>query len=204
MPPLAKRELGEYLDAVSSASPAPGGGSVAAVVAALAAAVGSMVTAISARGSEDKALLAHGEQCQTFRDNFLSWATDDQVAFEDVMRALRLSKEDETRASQLEACLVRAAEVPLQVARACLELIDLLDDIVGQSSRHCISDIGASAHLANAACRTSLLNVWINTSFMNDAAVVTSLNAEADRLQTACSARSEQVVRRVVSCIRGG
>jgi len=80
--PLRETSLGDYLEAVSSSMPTPGGGSVAAVVAALSAALGSMVTAISTKKSDNDQITTLAAACSGFRETFLRLSAEDQSAFE--------------------------------------------------------------------------------------------------------------------------
>ena len=113
MPTLQETTLRQYLDDVSSASPAPGGGSVAAVVASLAAALGSMVTVLSMKKSNNPRIAELGAACSGFRETFLRLSAEDEAAFNAVMQALQLPKEEPTRATQIEVTVQAAAQAPL-------------------------------------------------------------------------------------------
>ena len=203
MPTLREITLGKYLDAVSSAAPTPGGGSVAAVVAALGAALGSMVTAISAGKSEKSQIDELAAECAAFRETFLRLSIEDQSAFDAVMAALKLPKDDANRSERIEATVKAAAEVPLTVAQSCLDLLIVLESLVELASRHCISDVGAATHLALAALRSSLLNVHINVTFMKNKDAADEFEASAAQLENEGQTRSLRIVGQVVACIRG-
>lgn len=200
---LRETTIGEYLDAVSSSDPTPGGGGVAAVAAALGAGLGSMVTAISATKSDDDRISELAAECGVLREALLGLSMEDQTVFDDVMSALRLPKDDPARAQGLESTVRAAAEVPLKVARTCLQLLTVLESLVTLASRHCISDIGAAAHLAHAAIKASLLNVYINITFMKDADAAAKLDAAAIQLESDGRVITQRVVDQVVACIRG-
>ena len=199
MPTLRETKLGTYLEAVCSASPTPGGGSVAAVVAAL----GSMVTAISAKKSQDSEIPALAAICSGYCETFLRLSAEDQSAFDAVMSALKLPKDDANRASQIEVTVQAAARAPLAVAQSCLELLIDLETLGTLASRHCISDVGAAAHLALAALRASLLNVHINMTFMKDQAAAVAFEASASELENEGTARCQRIVDQVIARIRG-
>lgn len=200
---LRETSLGKYLDDVSSKTPTPGGGSVAAVVAALGAALGSMVTAISGGKSESLQIAELATKCASHRETFLRLSIEDQSAFDAVMLALKRSKDDPSRADHVEDTVQAAAEVPLTVAQSCLDLLIILETLVPVASRHCISDVGAAAHLALAALRASLLNVHINITFMKDRRAADEFEASAVQLENEGQARSQRIVAQVVAHIRG-
>ncbi|MCK4570470.1 cyclodeaminase/cyclohydrolase family protein [Candidatus Bipolaricaulota bacterium] len=203
MSSLCETSLGKYLDDVASKAPTPGGGSVAAVVAALGAALGSMVTAISGGKSDHDQIEALSKECSSMRETFLRLSLEDQSAFDAVMSALKLSKDDPSRADRVEATVQAAAEAPLTIAQSCLDLLIVLESLVPVASRHCISDVGAAAHLALAALRASLLNVHINITFMKDRHAADEFEASAVRLENEGQARSQRIVNQVVARIRG-
>jgi len=203
MPTLRETTLAKYLDDVSSAAPTPGGGSVAAVVAALGASLGSMVTAISASKSENSQIGKLATECAAFREAFLRLSIEDQSAFDAVMSALKLPKDDANRSERIEATVKAAAEVPLTVARSCLDLLIVLESLAELASRHCISDVGAAAHLALAALRSSLLNVHINITFMKNKDAADKFEASAAQLENEGRIRSLRIVDQVFASIRG-
>jgi methenyltetrahydrofolate cyclohydrolase len=203
MSTLRETKLGTYLEAISSASPTPGGGSVAAVVAALGAALGSMVTALSAKKSEDGQITALAAKCSGYCETFLRLSAEDQSAFDAVMSALKLPKDDANRADQIEVTVQAAARAPLAVAQSCVELLSDLESLGTLASRHCISDVGAAAYLALAALRASLLNVHINMTFMKDQAAAVAFDASASELENEGTARCQRIVDQVIARIRG-
>jgi len=203
MSTLHDTTLGKYLDDVASAAPTPGGGSVAAVVAALGASLGSMVTAISARKSEDDQIGELAAECETFREMFLRLSVEDQSAFEAVMSALRLPQDDPGRTERVESSVQAAAQVPLTVAKTCLKLLAVLESLATLASRHCVSDVGAAAHLALAAMRASLLNIHINITFMKDSDAAAEFDAAAVQLENDGQVRSQRIADQVIACIRG-
>ena len=193
--------LREYLDSVASDAPTPGGGSVAALTAALAAALGSMVTSIASRTSHDPNLQALAAVCTQSRTRFAQLAEADEQAFGRVMDALRLSKDIPARVEQLEASLEEAAAVPLDVVETCQRLLTALQQLAVLASRHCVSDVGAAALLGLAAARACLLNVHINASFMRRAGASQAWSRAADtaehQVQQLCDRIMSDVLKRI-------
>jgi formiminotetrahydrofolate cyclodeaminase len=203
MPTLRDSTLGTYLDDVSSARPTPGGGSVAAVVGALGSALGVMVTAIASAKSKSDQIDALATACIQARETFLRLSREDQSAFDAVMAALKLPKDDATRSQQVESTVQTAAQVPLSIAQACVDLLGTLESLVPLASRHSVSDIGAASHFALAAMRSSLLNVAINVTFMKDRSLAATFESAAAQLESEGASRSQRVADQVLRLIRG-
>jgi formiminotetrahydrofolate cyclodeaminase len=162
-----------------------------------------MVTALTANKSENDQIAGLAARCSGYCDGFLRLSAEDQFAFEAVMAALKLPKDDSQRAEQIEATVQAAAHAPLAVAHSCLEFLIDLESLVTLSSRHCISDVGAAAHLAVAALRASLLNVHINITFMKDQAAANAFEASANALESEGTTRSQRIADQVIARIRG-
>lgn len=194
--------LREYLDSVASDAPTPGGGSVAALTAALASALGSMVTSITARTSQDPDLQALAEVCTQSRNRFAQLAEADEHAFGRVMDALRLPKDNPARADRLEASLEEAATVPLDTVATCQRLLAALQQLAGLASRHCVSDVGAAALLGLAAARACLLNVHINASFMRRAGASQAWSRAADTAEQQVQQLCDHILSDVIARVR--
>jgi methenyltetrahydrofolate cyclohydrolase len=203
MTTLGDLTIATYLGRVSSADPTPGGGSVASLTAALAAALGSMVAAISDKKSPDRDAGKLAERCTSMREALLELSTDDEAAFRNVIEALRLPKDDPSRADRLDIVLRAAADVPMTVGRTCLDLLAILESLSVSSSRHAVSDVGAAAYLALAALQASRLNVQINAIYLADQSAARQLEAAASQLETEGQQRCRLIVERVVDRIRG-
>jgi methenyltetrahydrofolate cyclohydrolase len=199
----SKLSLTAYLDQLASADPTPGGGSAAAVSAALGAALGSMVSAISSKSRDAEGLEPIAAACTTYRETFMQLAEEDERAFREVMAALRRSKQDPDRQEALQRSLNDAASVPLCTAETCLELLGTLSELTERSTRHCVSDVGAAAHLSLAALRAALLSVHVNLSLMTLPQRAQTICEAADRIESQALVLSEQVATRVMDRIRG-
>lgn len=183
--------MDEFLADLASDSPAPGGGSAAAVVGALSAALSSMVAnlTIGKSGyenlSEDyKNLLSETVE---IRDEFLEAIAEDMDAYNKVMDAYRLPKdskqEKEERTSKLQQALKGATEPPMKMAELAREVLDISRTCAKTGNKHAVTDAGASAILAEATTRTALLNVDINLGSINDEEFVKTLSDKRDTLE---------------------
>lgn len=168
--PLRSLTLAGFADVLSTDSPAPGGGSVAALNGSLAAGLIAMVAAISHAKNETDAPRSRldqlGIRAQELKRWYLAAVDRDTVAFNEVLAAMRLPRgtpnEMQLRDDAVVAANVGAAKVPLEVLEQTAELLQLALDVAGEASPNTISDIGVAAACAAAAAEGASLNVRIN------------------------------------------
>jgi glutamate formiminotransferase/formiminotetrahydrofolate cyclodeaminase len=169
-PRLASMTLRDFVDELSSESPAPGGGSVAALAASMAAALAGMVAVLShtKKGFEAKQpeLARIAGRAQELKDAMLAAVDADTAAFDRFLDAMRLPKntpdEQTAREAAMADATVGAAEVPLGVLETCPEIIDLCRDIARIGLQASLSDAGVGAQLGRAAAAGAYQNVCIN------------------------------------------
>ncbi len=198
--PLIKQTLENFADTTASEAPAPGGGSVAAYVGALGAALGTMVANLSAhkRGWEEQWQL-FSEQAESGQDlvrHLCSLVDEDTLAFNGIMEAFKLPKntpeETQIRKNAIQEATKNAIEVPLAVMKACLKTYPLLLEMAKNGNPNSASDAGVGALCATAALKGAFLNVRINAGSYTDKAFVQNLLAEAQiMLQSAENAEKE-------------
>jgi formiminotetrahydrofolate cyclodeaminase len=186
----AERTLDGYLDDVAAGTPTPGGGSVAAVVGALAAALGEMITNLTldreAHASAEVELQAAGERLRALRQTLRRAAQADEAAYASYRTASALPRgsdaEKAARRLARQQALLEATEVPLRVARSATEVARVLETVARSGSPHLRSDAALGALLAETALRGALLNVWGNAAMLiaEDRAGV--FRAEAEQL----------------------
>jgi glutamate formiminotransferase/formiminotetrahydrofolate cyclodeaminase len=171
-PVLADATVGGFVHAVASESPAPGGGSVAALAGTLAAALGTMVANLSAhkrgwdqRWEEFSAWAVRGKDCH---QALLRLVDDDTRAFDALLTAHRLPADQPGRAEAVQAATARAIEVPLAVMEVSLEAMDVLEAMASVGLPSSVSDAGTGALLATAAVRGAHLNVRTNAAGLTD------------------------------------
>lgn len=187
--PIAERTIGTYLDTLASSAPAPGGGSVAGVVGALAAALGQMVISLTDRGSNpDPELRSLDDALRRHRDACLIAAEEDERAYARYVTATKLRKEsvDEkaTRRRSMQHSLIIAAETPLGLARTSLDLLDRLRAVIETGRSHVLSDADIAASLAHASVTAALVNVRVNIPMIEDAERSQSLTQAAYDIET--------------------
>jgi formiminotetrahydrofolate cyclodeaminase len=184
--------VGDYLDALASSSPAPGGGSAAAFTGALAASLAEMVCRLSlGRSDEDDGeaqLQAALESAEGLRHRLLRLATEDAVAYAVYLAATGLPKttavEKTERRAAMQAALRTAADVPTDIAAACSRIVQALEPIARLGSKHVLSDVEVAVLLAESAARGALANVRVNARLMRDREVADGYLGRAKLIET--------------------
>ncbi len=168
--PLRVESLSDYLEQLASREAVPGGGSAAALVGALGAALAAMVARIGAPGGQ----LAR--EADELRAKLIEARFRDETAFRAVVAAQALPKgsdsERAARRSALETALNGAAEAPLHAASLALEVLELSERVFEASTAALVSDAGCAAEFANAAVLACGYNVRINHRYMKDTAAI--------------------------------
>lgn len=180
--------LEQYLNDLSSNSPTPGGGNVAALCGALSSSLGAMVCGLTI--GKKKYLEVEAEMIQLkdkltgFRNKFVELGNNDNKAFDQVMLAFKLPKETESekeeRSKKIEEATLGAAEVPAEVMRACRELIPLIKTIIEKGNRNSLSDAGVAAILIETAAKGAFLNVLINCASLNNQTIANEIKKRAE------------------------
>lgn len=198
---IRSRTIGEFLEELSSANPTPGGGSVAALSAAIAAGLGLMVGAIGLKKREDKPIAQLVTRLNPLREDFLDFVGRDEEAFSAVMDAYHLPKEDKTRPEAIQGALRGAAEVPLQVAEGCVQLLELLVELAPLGTRQSVSDVGVAALLGKGALEAALLNVEINLAYIKNEQAIARIASRKDELSVKGAKLAKRALARVQACL---
>ena len=183
---LTEKTVSDFTQALAGKIPVPGGGGAAAMAGALAAALGSMAANYTI-GKKNYAMYEDDvkeilKTTEEIRLNLLDLIEADAKAFEPLSRAYAIPKDDPGREEALQSATLNAAYAPLDIMDACADVIDVLDELVEKCSRLMISDVACAAILAGAALRAASINVFVNTSSMNNRMKAEELELTADRL----------------------
>src|SRR5213082_420397 len=173
---LVKMNVRDFCNETLSDSPAPGGGSVAALMGALGASLGGMVDNLSAgkRGWDDKLeyFSQWAAKAQHLKDELLALVDEDTAAFNKVMDAFALPKgsaeEKTARSAAVESANKLAAEVPLRVMQTASKAYDLLGEMPSKGNPASISDVGVGLLAVRACIDGAALNVRINLAGLKD------------------------------------
>jgi len=168
--------LSEFVGSVASPSPTPGGGSVAAHVGALGAALAQMVAGLTIGKKKYAAVDAEMREiavrAAAVGNTLATLVARDASAYAIVAAAYKLPAdsvaEQALKTARTDAALVHAAEVPLETARACAEVAQLALEVAERGNTNAASDAGVAALLAEAGCAGACFNVRINVVAMSD------------------------------------
>jgi glutamate formiminotransferase/formiminotetrahydrofolate cyclodeaminase len=204
-PSLAKLNLREFCNETLSDSPAPGGGSVAALMGALGASLGGMLANLSAGKSgwhEELEYFSNwAVKAQQLKDELLSLVDEDTIAFNKVMDAFALPKnsaeEKAARRAAIEKATKHAAEVPLKVMETAARSYELLSEMADKGNAASISDVGVGALATRACIEGAAMNVRINLGQLKDERFKAIL---ADKIQK-ISADSEAQFRKIAEVV---
>ncbi len=185
---LVGMNLRNFTDELSSDSPAPGGGSVAALAGAQAAGLVAMVGNLSHGKKAYQAswddLAKASERAQTLKDQFLSAIDEDTDAFNGVMACFRLPKNTEeekvARDEAIQEATKEATRVPLRVLKMLPEVLDLAALMAKKGNENSLSDAGVAMSMSRSAAEGAYMNVLINLKDINDMEFVQSTKAEAE------------------------
>ena len=202
---LAKMNLREFCNETLSDSPAPGGGSVAALMGALGASLGGMVANLSAgkRGWEDKLeyFSNWAVKAQQLKDELLSLVDEDTAAFNKVMDAFALSKdsaeEKAARVAAIEQATKYATEVPLKVMETASKSYELLAEMADKGNPASVSDVGVGAIATRACIAGAALNVRINLAQLKDEKFKASMIVRLQKLSADSEVRFEKITQAV-------
>jgi formiminotetrahydrofolate cyclodeaminase len=174
---LAALSVHDFLQELKSASPAPGGGSAAALVGALSAGLGIMVTNLTsgnARYAQEEGRIQELRAAlESVLPDLERYIDEDTGAFNAVMAAYKLPKEGEeekaVRREAIQGSMKKAAELPLLVAGSCVQALSAAVELLRIGNRNAASDAAVAGRLAYAALWGAVYNVRINLGSITDA-----------------------------------
>src|SRR6266446_3805856 len=198
---LVKMNLREFCNETLSDSPAPGGGSVAALMGALGASLGGMVANLSAgkRGWDDKLkyFSDRAVKAQQLKDELLFLVDEDTAAFNKVMAAFALPKESAeekaARTAAIQSATKYAAEIPLKVLETASKSYALLAEMAEKGNPASISDVGVGALATRACIEGAALNVRINLAQLKDEKFKSALVEKVRKISADSDAQFQKI-----------
>lgn len=199
---LVDMTLTEFAEETASESPAPGGGSIAAYMGALGAALSTMVANLSAHkpGWDDrwKEFSDYAERGHALMTRLLALVDEDTAAFNKIMAVFSMPKatpeEKAARAEALETATLYATEVPLRTMEASYEVFDYAEAMAREGNPASVSDAAVGALAARAAVVGALLNVRINAAGLKNRENAEKLLTRADEIDIKSEARVATVL----------
>ena len=206
---LTDMTLTAFADETASESPAPGGGSIAAYMGALGAALGAMVANLSAHKAgwddrweefSDAAVKGRG-----ILDRLIALVDEDTEAFNRIMAVFAMPKsspeEKAARSAALQEATLYATQVPLRTMKTSFEAFDLLDQMAANGNPASISDVGVGALAARSAVLGAHLNVQINAAGLKEREKADAILAEAAKIAADAEEREKKVLSAVNAII---
>ena len=190
-----------FLSATAAKQPTPGGGSVAALAGALAAAVGEMVLNYSvgrkATAEHDGELRHIGAELARAREVLLQLMVDDQQAYAELTRVRKLPADDPTRTASLPPVVLACVRGPQATAATAVALLGLCERVVDTVNPYLLSDLAVCGDLATATARAAAYNVRVNLPAVTDDDERRRLAAETDELVARAVAAVQRLSPRI-------
>lgn len=182
---VSERTIGAYTEALAGEQPAPGGGSAAGVVGALAACLAEMVASLTREPSD--AIIAAKATMQDLRQRALQCARDDEMAYGRYIQALKLPKntedEKDDRKRTLAAAMEQSARVPLSLAVVAIEILHGLRPIIVDGNKSVLGDASAAIVLAQATVDICEINVQANLAYIKDESLAEDMRVSIEAAQ---------------------
>lgn len=203
---LTAMRIDDFADELSSESPAPGGGSVAALIGTLSASLSSMVANLTYNKKGYKEfndeIAAAGIEAQKLKDRFLSLIEEDTEAFNSVMDAMKMpsgtDEEAEAKEKAIEEATKKATSVPLKTLKLTEKLLEVADVVAEKGNKNSISDAGVAAISAKAAAESAYMNVIINIPGIKDEEFKENVLKEAKEVLENVRKKSDEIRDKVM------
>lgn len=197
----------EFIRAVSSETPAPGGGSVAAFAGALSAALVNMVINLTV-GKEkfqehEKELKEIRKKGYDLQERLTHYVDEDTQTFNLVMEAYKMPKDTEEakakRSEAIQVAMKKAAELPLEVAKCCLEVIKFTEVVIDKGNPNCLSDAAVGCLMAHAGLQGAIFNVQINLGSIKDEEYKKRLADKSKYIENEAEVFTKKIIAKVKS-----
>ncbi|KAB3536329.1 cyclodeaminase/cyclohydrolase family protein [Alkaliphilus pronyensis] len=203
---LASKSLMEFLEDTASSKPVPGGGSIAAMSGATAAALTEMVANLTVGKKKylevEELMKDISERIAAVRNNFINDIDRDANSFNEVMDAFKLPKEtDEEIAARKEAIQTatkKAALVPLEIAEEAYKILPIIETVVEKGNQNAVTDGAVAAMMARTAVLSALYNVKINIASIKDEAFVKEVSHRVKELESKVADVEKQILDKVM------
>lgn len=202
---LRKLTVEGFINETASSSPAPGGGSIAALNAASSAALITMVANLTL--GKEKYAAVEGDMKEVaakagaLKDDFLALIDEDSNAFDKIMAAFKLPKDTDeakkARSAAIQDATKGAALVPFKVGQKANELFALAEEVITKGNQNAITDGAVAAMNARAAVRGAFLNVKINLGSIKDGLFVEDLQKKMAEIENEVDAREKALLGKV-------
>ena len=202
---LTELTIKEFLEKTASGFPVPGGGSVAALSAALAASLTEMVAklTIGKEGYEtlEDEMKAIAQEASKLKLKLVLAIDNDSNAYNDVMSAIRLPRDTEAEKSQREKAiqsrLKKATLIPMSVAKDAARIMDLAGKTLASGNKNAITDGAVGVMMAKTAVLSAIYNVKINLRTIKDKAFIDETSKKVEEMETNTLDREKELLSNV-------
>jgi len=199
---LINLSTNKFIQETASESPAPGGGSISACMGAMGAALGTMVANLSAhkKGWDDRweEFSNWAEKGKTYLDQLLHLIDEDTKAFNAIMEAFKLPKENDEqkqqRAESIQKATRIAMDVPLKVMQLSIQSMEVIKEMAEIGNPNSVTDAGVGALAARSAVLGAGLNVKINANSLTDKKFVSEIIREVNDLEQKASQLEKDIL----------
>lgn len=206
---LMELTVNDFVNELGDSSPAPGGGSAAALAGVLGASLCVMVAnlTIGKRKYQDTWVQMEKikEKSEAIAQIFARLVDRDANAYNKVVAALRLSKSTEakkkTRQDAIQEATIEAAWVPMKTLEAAVRLMDPVKAVLQNGNPNCITDVGVAAQFMRSAAMGAAYNVLINLPVIGDETLKRDLKKKANALLAEVVATSDDIENELRKCL---
>jgi methenyltetrahydrofolate cyclohydrolase len=192
----------EFLAKTASGSPVPGGGSIAALSAAIAASLAEMVAhlTIGKKGFEEteEQMKDIAKDAADYRNQLIKDIDRDSDAYNDVLTAFRLPKgseqEENNRKQAIQDAFKNASLVPLGVAKNAFKIIELAEKVVKHGNKNAVTDGAVAVMMARTAVLSALYNVKINLASIKDVDFVERIRKDVTSLESEIENKERKIL----------
>ena len=202
---LSELKITEFLSRTASSDPVPGGGSVSALGAAMAAALSEMVASITIgkKGFEayEKEMLEIVQNARSLRTKLSEDIDRDSDAYSQVLKAYRLPNDTEEkkneRSQAIQDGLKQAALIPLGVAKDAFKLLDMAEKAVARGNKNAVTDAAVAAMMARTAILGALLNAKINLKSIKDLSFVKDVMGQVKEIESRVEPKEKNILDQI-------
>ncbi len=203
-------KIEEFINDLASDSPAPGGGSTAALVGALSGALNSMVYSLTVgkksfeKLDENKKeeLLLFKTESENFIKRSIELMEEDRKAFSELMNGYKIPKEKEDREEKIQKLTIGALMAPLKMSREALKFYENIKFGVTYGNKMLVSDGGISAILLHSTIESSILNVMVNLKYINDLNFKKEIEEEIENAMKISLEKKNEIMKLVYSSVK--
>ncbi len=207
---MLEKKTTEFLEALSSKEPVPGGGGASAAVGAFAGALGMMVANLTIGKKRyadvEEEIKASLIKLKGLQEELVRLTDADAKAFEPLSKAYGLPREtkeqQEKKEAVMEEALYEASVVPMEIMETIRKVMEELEVLGEKGSRIAISDVGVGILFAQAALEGASLNIFINTKLMKNRERAKEMNSKAEAMIQEGSRQKEKIYQDVLEKIR--